>query len=172
MKYFFPDSQDQIDPGFDFINERFSPNRIRQLTDRYAHEILRPIPYQGILVSRAAIDGDGKNRRYSFEHRRRFHREGVRKFYRLDEQPGERLEAMGDCGSIAYIKEERPAVTIQELIDYYEEGGFDYGLAPDHIIPAYRLSWDENPQAVSTQWVQRWKLTLKLAEQFIKFHKQ
>ncbi len=172
MKYFFPDSQDQIDPGFDFINERFSPDRIRQLTDRYAHEILRPIPYQGILVSKAAIAGDGRNRRYSFVHQRRFRREGVRKFYRLDEQPGERLEAMGDCGSFTYIKEEKPNVTVQELIDYYEENGFDYGIAPDHIIPAYRLGWDENPQAVSTQWVQRWKLTLKLAEQFIDAHHQ
>ena len=172
MKYFFPDSQDQIDPGFDFINERFSPNRIRQLTDRYAHEILWPIPYQGILVSKAAIDGDGKNRRYSFEHRRRFHREGVRKFYRLDEQSGERLEAMGDCGSFAYVREDTPNVTVQELIDYYEGGGFDYGIAPDHIVPTYRPEWDENPQAVASQWVKRWKLTLKLAEQFIDAHHQ
>ena len=41
MKFFFPDSQDQIDPGFDFITEEKGAFRVRQRDDLYAHEALR-----------------------------------------------------------------------------------------------------------------------------------
>ena len=44
MRFYFPDSQDQIDPSFDFETEERSPFRIRQRDDRYAHEVLSPPP--------------------------------------------------------------------------------------------------------------------------------
>ena len=46
MKFFFPDSQDQIDPDFDFETEERSPFRVRQRDDRYAHEVLADVPYR------------------------------------------------------------------------------------------------------------------------------
>ena len=66
MDFFFPDSQDQIDPSFDFEREQSSPDRVRQRDDRYAHEVIEPAPYSGILLSKALIDGPG---RYSFAQR-------------------------------------------------------------------------------------------------------
>ena len=57
MRFFFPDSQDQIDPSFDFETEERSPFRVRQRDDRYAHEVLSPAPYAGMLVSKAMVDG-------------------------------------------------------------------------------------------------------------------
>jgi hypothetical protein len=42
MKFFFPDSQDQVDPRFDFESEEHSPFRVRQRDDRYAHGTSRP----------------------------------------------------------------------------------------------------------------------------------
>ena len=38
MKFFFPDSQDQVDPSFDFETEERSEFRLRHRDDRYAHE--------------------------------------------------------------------------------------------------------------------------------------
>ena len=58
MRFYFPDSQDQIDPSFDFDTEERSPFRIRQRDDLYAHEVLTPVPYSGMLVSKAIVDGD------------------------------------------------------------------------------------------------------------------
>jgi hypothetical protein len=42
VDFFFPDSQDQIDPSFDFERELSSPDRVRQRDDRYAHEVIFP----------------------------------------------------------------------------------------------------------------------------------
>src|SRR4051812_26753135 len=77
MRFYFPDSQDQIDPSFDFESEERSPYRIRQRDDLYAHEILDPVPYSGMLISKAIVDGvAGGAGRYSAQQRQRLSREG------------------------------------------------------------------------------------------------
>ena len=50
MRFFFPDSQDQVDPAFDFHAERSSEFKVRQRDDRYAHEVLRRPAYDGLLA--------------------------------------------------------------------------------------------------------------------------
>ena len=47
MKFYFPDSQDQVDPTFDFVTEERSIFRVRQRDDRYAHEALQKPPFDG-----------------------------------------------------------------------------------------------------------------------------
>ena len=59
MKFFFPDSQDQIDPGFDFGTEEHPALRVRQRDDLYAHEALDGHIIDGLLVSKAIVDGTG-----------------------------------------------------------------------------------------------------------------
>ena len=39
MRYFLPDSQDLVDPSFDFETERRSATRLRHRDDAYAHEL-------------------------------------------------------------------------------------------------------------------------------------
>jgi hypothetical protein len=73
---------------------------VRQRDDRYAHEVIQPPPYSGILLSKALVDGSG---RYSFAQRHRLLRLGVRRFFRLDDGEGPRLATMGDCGAFAYV---------------------------------------------------------------------
>src|SRR5262245_3394407 len=80
VDFFLPDSHDQIDPNYDFEREAWSPDRVRQRDDRYAHEAISPPPYTGILLSKALIEGPGK---YTFAQRHRLYRLGVRKFFRL-----------------------------------------------------------------------------------------
>jgi len=83
MRFYFPDSQDQIDPSFDFETEERSPFRIRQRDDRYAHEVLSPSPYVGMLVSKAIVDGiSGAAGKYSAQQRQRLYRVGIREFFR------------------------------------------------------------------------------------------
>ena len=41
MKFFFPDSQDLVDPSFDFRTERRSDDRLRHRDDLYVHEVFR-----------------------------------------------------------------------------------------------------------------------------------
>lgn len=170
MKFFFPDSQDQIDPSFDFTTEERSPLRVRQRDDQYAHEVLSPVPYQGLLVSKAMIDRFGGAGRYSAQQRQRFYRVGVREFFRLDEAPGRRIETLGDCGAFSYVNETKPPYSVDEVIDFYEVAGFDGGLSVDHLIPVFKT--DHQTELLEPAWQDRYELTLRLAREFMVRHNE
>ena len=170
MRFYFPDSQDQIDPSFDFISEERSPHRVRQRDDLYAHEVLHPSPYQGLLVSKAMIDNHSGAGRYSSQQRRRFHRVGVREFFRLDEDPSQSIVTLGDCGAFSYIEDKTPPYTTDQVLDFYEANEFDAGVAVDHVIPVYEAT--ATRKSVGAAWRQRYDLTLTLAEEFINRHDQ
>jgi len=169
MKFFFPDSQDQIDPSFEFITEERSIFRVRQRDDRYAHEVLHNPPFDGLLVSKTVVDGlPGAAGKYSLAQRQRLYRTGVRDFFRLDEAPGPRLTTMGDCGAFSYVREDVPPYSPDEVIDFYTACGFDLGISVDHVILGYDPAADTNPGHPHRRiWDQRQQLTLDLASQFL-----
>jgi hypothetical protein len=168
MKFFFPDSQDQVDPSFDMSTEERSIHRLRQRDDLYAHEALSGRPYDGILVSMPMGEGTtAGTSRYTVAQRHRLHRCGVHRFLRLDLPNGRPLEAMGDCGAFSYVREEAPPVTPDEVIGFYEGAGFDYGCSVDHVILAYDADADTN-QLTDPQWVNRQQITIDLAAEFLR----
>jgi hypothetical protein len=169
MKFFFPDSQDQIDPTFDFITEERSPYRIRQRDDCYAHETVSAPPFDGILVSKTIVDGTRHGAgKYTQAQRYRLYRVGVRQFFRLDETNGPPLESMGDCGAFSYVKEDEPPYTPEEVIDFYAECSFDLGLSVDHVILGYNpmASTDSDDEMIAN-WRYRQLITLQLAKEFL-----
>src|SRR3954470_11633784 len=171
MRFYFHDSQDQIDPSFDFDAEERSPFRIRQRDDLYAHEVLRPVPYSGMLVSKAIVDGvDGGAGRYSAQQRQRLYRVGVREFSRLDGVGGPRLETMGDCGAFTYVREPAPPYTVDEVIDFYEGCGFDAGLSVDHVILGFHEHATLSDELLPPEWPALQAITLELAEEFLRRH--
>ena len=58
MKFFFPDSQDLVDPSFDFEKETRSAQRLRHRDDLYAHEVFSELAYDGVLVAPKGGDRD------------------------------------------------------------------------------------------------------------------
>jgi len=168
MQFFFPDSQDQIDPSFNFVTEERSIYRIRQRDDRYAHEALRTPPFDGFLVSKTIVDGlPGAAGKYTIAQRNRLYRVGIREFFRLDTQPGPRLATMGDCGAFSYVRDDSPPYTVDEVIDFYAECGFDLGISVDHVILGYDPTADHDPDHPQrANWDARQALTLDLAAQF------
>jgi hypothetical protein len=169
MKFFFPDSQDQIDPGFDLITEERSPLRVRQRDDLYLHEALHVHVIDGLLVSKAIVDGlPGAAGKYTLPQRHRMYRAGVRGFFRLDAAPGPRVQTMGDCGAFSYVRDEVPPYTPDQVIDFYAECGFDLGISVDHVILGYDPGADHDrghPQ--HSEWATRQRLTLDLAANFL-----
>lgn len=171
MRFYFPDSQDQIDPSFDFQTEERSPFRIRQRDDVYPHELLTPVPYTGMLVSKAMVDGvDGGAGRYSAQQRQRLYRVGVREFFRLDGAEGSRLETMGDCGAFTYFREDVPPYTPDDVIDFYDGCGFDAGLSVDHVILGFEEHATLSEDLLPPEWPARQALTLELAAEFLRRH--
>src|SRR3954471_8566687 len=169
MRFYFPDSQDQIDPSFDFTTEERSPFRIRQRDDRYAHEVLAPVPYTGMLVSKAIVDGiAGAAGRYSAQQRQRLYRVGVREFFRLTDVP--EVTTLGDCGAFTYVREKTPPYTVDEVIDFYEGAGFDAGVSPDHVIFGFDLDAPLSSEFLPPEWPGRQQITLQFAEEFLRRH--
>ena len=173
MRFYFPDSQDQIDPSFDFESEVRSPHRIRQRDDLYAHEILEPCPYDGMLISKAIVDGvEGGAGKYSAQQRQRLYRVGIREFFRLDTVDGPRIDTIGDCGAFNYVREEAPPYSVDEVIDFYLGIGVDAGISLDHVILGFELHPRLSENLLPAEWTERRELTLELAERFIVRHRE
>ncbi|MEV5412986.1 tRNA-guanine transglycosylase DpdA [Thermopolyspora sp. NPDC052614] len=161
MKFYFPDSQDQVSPTFNFITEEHSPYRVRQRDDKYAHEILEPLPYDGLLVSKAIVDGSVKGAgKYSMPQRERLYRLGVARYFRLPEN----ILTLGDCGAFNYVDEELPPYTINEVLDFYERCGFNAGISIDHVIFGYDAKGSDAD--VNPAWKKRREISLRYAEDF------
>lgn len=169
MKFYFPDSQDQVDPTFDFLTEERSIFRVRQRDDKYAHEALQKPPFDGILVSKTIVDGlPGGTGKYTVAQRQRLYRVGIREFFRLDRVRGPRLSTIGDCGAFTYVREELPPYTPSEVVDFYSECGFDFGISVDHVILGYDPSADDaDSHAMAGEWRKRQEVTLELAAAFL-----
>ena len=168
MKFFFADSQDTVDPTFDFETEARAEWRVRQRDDLYPHEVFQTPPYDGILVSKSMADGNEvSGSRYSLAQRQRFRRAGVRAFFRC----GSNLPIMGDCGAFSYVREDYPPVTPDEVIDFYESSGFDFGISVDHVILGFQPDADGQFPGfaeVPAEWSRRQEITLELADEFLR----
>ncbi|WP_063654574.1 tRNA-guanine transglycosylase DpdA [Aliivibrio fischeri] len=136
MRFYFPDSQDFVDPSFDFHTEERNEMRIRQRDDLYAHELGSSVrPYDGLLISRAIVEGFefSSKSRYSEMQKNRLFREKAHSFFRLNHE----YSVMGDCGAFAYVDEDTPPYSVESLIDFYVNAGVDSGISLDHIVFEY-----------------------------------
>jgi queuine/archaeosine tRNA-ribosyltransferase len=150
MQYFIPEWDDKVDPNYDFYNDIPTPERDTYRDDVYAHEIFNVPNYDGILVSKYIIDKSKKKKAKVDEI-------GIHEYIRFSG------EIMGDCGAFGYIKQEAPPYTSEQVLDYYQKGGFNYGVSVDHLIVG--------PFAEPGVREKRYDLTLKNADDFLQKHR-
>lgn len=178
MKYFYADSLDLVDPGFDFVAERSPVGRQPQRDDVYAHELYgESRPYDGILVSKWLLHGNGTQGRYSQPQRQRFLREGVQSFLRFPARgviDPERFPILGDCGAYNYKLEAEPPFSVDSVVEFYSQCGFTHGISVDHMMldpnnPKARFDarFDNGLMSVPAEFQRRFDLTLALAEAFL-----
>ena len=169
MKFFFPDSQDQISPFFNFGTEEHPVHRVRQRDDQYAHEALRRNPYDGMLISKAIVEGVlDRGAKFTEAQRERIYRTGAHDFYRLKTRQGQK-EIIGDCGAFAYAEEEEPPYRLDDIIGFYEGVGLDYGVSMDHIVFGYLSAAQKSKgREADPDWVRRQELTIDIAGTFFK----
>lgn len=85
---------------------------------------------------------------------------------RFDSPQFQSMPIFGDCGAFQYCKLESPPYTPQDMIEFYEDGGFTFGISIDHII----FDFDPNLKGMdggSEDAKNRFDITLGLAEQFL-----
>jgi hypothetical protein len=171
MKFLYSDTQDFVDPNYDFLNDRSLPQRERYWTDMYAHELMRPAPYDGLLIAMSAIrqaPGVAASKvRYSTAEEQRLLRDGARKFLRFGGAEHRDLMLMGDCGAFAYVEHPEPAYKPAEVVEFYLDADFTHGVSPDHVIFQCDL---DNPSKskVPDDTVERFNITLENARTFLK----
>jgi len=152
MHFYLPNFEDLVDPEYDFINDRPSPNRHDRFThDWYPHQFFDEPIFDGVLMSKTVVKPRVEARIRQAG--------GIHAFLRLDR----RFPVMGDCGAFSYRNEEEPPYTTDEILDYYESLGFAYGVSIDHLIFS-TFSPEERKR--------RWNLTLRNAEEFLQRHRE
>lgn len=173
MRFFFPDSQDIVDPSFDFETEERSSTRTRHRDDQYAHEVFALPPFDGLLVSKGMVDGvDKTGSRYSIAQRHRLLRVGAPDFFRVPTDAP--FPILGDCGAFTYVRERMPPYTVEEVLQFYADCRFELGISVDHVILAYDERWDNLLPGIDVPEEFRFRrdLTLDLADQFWELHRK
>lgn len=174
MKFLYSDTQDYVDPNYDFLADRPAPKRERYWDDVYAHQILREPPYDGLLVAMSAVrqaEGVASSKvRYSTAEEQRMLRVGARKFLRLDGPKYGDFMLMGDCGAFAYVDHPEPAYSPEEVVEFYLDAEFTHGVSPDHVI--FECELDNPPARELPEAHRRFEITLESARKFIKLAAQ
>jgi hypothetical protein len=153
LTYYIPDWDDRVDPGYDFERDEHTPAYSPYRDERYAHEIYSPPPYDGVLVSRAVIDGNAK------KHDQMREAGSVHAYLRLPADGSHFV--LGDCGAFTYWQQETPPYQTEAMLAYYQGLGFDYGVSIDHLIFT-----DEREERR-----RRWEITVGNAEDFLTRHR-
>ncbi len=167
MRFIFADSLDYVDPEYDFIADRNGAGRVVYHDDQFPHEYLDAAPYDGILVSRGIVGDLAVKGKYTEAQAMRFRREGARRFLRYPEAkfPGSMM--MGDCGAFTYRNMEVPPFGAEDTVEFYAEGGFTHGCAPDHLIFDFDPPLAERPVIDVPAAVRaRYEITLQNASEF------
>ena len=150
LSYFIPEWDDLVDPDYDFLNDVHSGGKSQWANEVYAHQMFPEPNYDGILVSRAVAE------------KSKWKKELINKYgvHRLIRVP-KGFPVMGDCGAFDYIMEEVPPYSTDDVLNYYTDLGFDFGVSVDHLIV----------KATLDQWQFRYDLTINNAEEFLQEHR-
>ena len=62
-----------------------------------------------------------------------------------------RCDTLGDCGAFTYVNEPEPPYSVNEVLDFYGQCGFDAGVSIDHVILGYRRPGTGDPP---NEWVE------------------
>lgn len=145
-----------VDEGYDLLNDKYGETR----KDVYAHEIYGEPTCDGILVTKSVVKAKKAKAIISAG--------GIAQFLRLPEG----MPVMGDCGAFQFINEGVPPYSCEEICEYYETCGFDYGMTLDHLITTFSLEFDEGnslfTQQPSDEMKFRYRLTLDNGKEILR----
>lgn len=128
MLYFIPEWDDRVDPRYDFVHdyhhsELFGVRHDSYRDDCYAHELMGRYNCDGMLVSKVTIEKSAKKKTL-------IESIGIHAYLRCPKN----VPVMGDCGAFGYIDLHEPPYATDEIVEYYQRLGFDYGVIIDHLI--------------------------------------
>ena len=72
------------------------------------------------------------------------------------------------------MREDEPPYTVDEVLSFYDECGFDFGISVDHVILGFQAESTDPAKPTrpaQADWVERQQLTLEYAAEFWRLHK-
>jgi hypothetical protein len=160
LQFFLPESDDLVDPDFNFLADAYGPGRNAPSTDIYAHQIFPEPNFDGVLVTKSGIKPKKEAAILQAG--------GIQQFLRLPND----TPVMGDCGAFQFVAEDDPPYASEELCDYYVRLGFDFGITLDHLILEFDPSYDEGHslfRAEPTEKMQhRYRISIDNAKEMLR----
>jgi len=163
MRFFIPEWDDHVDPGYDFLTDTHSADHDEdpQKNDAYMWEIfgIEKVPFDGVLVSIATIPENSKKNLV-------LQQDGVHNFLRLPND----FKIIGDCGAFTYKGQTIPPYKTSPVLKQYSDLGFNFGVSIDHLIlPKYReqnknrikITYDNGIEAFK-EWKKKYKNDFQL----------
>jgi hypothetical protein len=165
LGFFLPESDDRVDPDFDFLGDSYSESRIKGLEhDRYAHNLFVRPQCDGLLVTRSNIK---KRRQEEIASAG-----GVHSFFRFPPE----LPIIADCGAFQYLSQEVPPYDPAETVQFYDDLGFDFGITLDHLVLEFDEDYDGTgallTKTPTKEMERRYRLTLDNAKVMLDFHRR
>jgi Queuine tRNA-ribosyltransferase len=143
MLFFLPDWDDRVDPLYDFVNDAVTPNRDPYQHDTYHYELYGDLNCDGILVSKSVLENNATKKAKAKKY-------GIHKYLRLPSN----VPVIGDCGAFNYITEMNPPYDTSEILKYYEDLGFTYGVSVDHLIVPGVLKRNRYLKLDKDEWIE------------------
>ena len=168
MKFIYADSLDCVDPGLRFPRATATRRAASPYWDDvYPHEILDYAPYDGILVSRGIVGGRQGQRANTAKRRRCASGGSAPAPSCASTSPVSRsCRSSATAAPSPTISEEVPPYTPEDMVEFYDDGGFTHGCSVDHII----FDFDENLTGLdggTEEARRRFDITLENAEAFL-----
>lgn len=152
LRFFIPEWDDRVDPDYDFETDTHSSGIADWTNAVYAHQLYSAPNYDGILVSRAVAETTRKKWNRILEM-------GIHEYLRVPND----FPIMGDCGAFSYLRAVHPPYTTPDILSYYTQFGFNFGVSIDHLIfGAETLE----------QRKERYQFTIDSAETFLREHQK
>jgi hypothetical protein len=155
IRFFLPEWDDLVDRDYNFLSDTHAPSRVSaRESDVYVHELMPHPPFDGVLVSKSNVEIKAQDRIIA--------QGGIGAYLRVPSG----MPVMGDCGAFQYIDAAEPPYTCEEILQYYDDLAFDYGITLDHVIP---LNIGQASQAdlfdagIDPELSDRFELTIKNA---------
>jgi hypothetical protein len=154
LRFFIPDWDDMVDPDYDFVTDTHRGVSGTWWNQVFAHQMFEDQQgynapnYDGLLVSRAVAEKPQRKRALIDEVG------GIHNYLRVPKD----FPVLGDCGAFSYLLQDEPPYSTDELLDYYTDLGFDFGVSADHLL--FGAPDEEGQQ-------RRYDITMRNAEAFI-----
>jgi hypothetical protein len=148
LRYYIPDWNDTVDRDYNFGADTHSSGKSDWSSEVYAHQMYSSPNYDGLLLSRVIAENTKTKSA-------RIRSLGVHGYFRVPSF----FPIIGDCGAFGYIDQPVPPYTTPDIVAYYTDLKFTYGVSIDHVITAR-----------CADPVARYELTVANARDFIREH--